>query len=203
MAVPILYSYRRCPYAMRARMALWAAQIPLEVREISLREKPAHLLQISPKGTVPVLQCVDGIVLEQSLDIMRWALQHNDPHGWLKGDTEVAQALIADNDGGFKYALDRYKYPERYPAQSQADYRAQGALFLHRLESALVQHRYLLGMHASIADVAIFPFIRQFAAVDAAWFAQSDYPNLRNWLNGWVASPLFETIMQKFPVYLA
>ena len=203
MTLPILYSYRRCPYAMRARMALWAAQIQVEVREISLREKPAHLLQISPKGTVPVLQLPDGTVLEQSLDIMQWALMQNDPQGWLNADRDAVQRLIVINDGDFKKALDRYKYPERYPEHSPAFYREQGEQFLQVLETALQQHRFLLSDTASMADVAIFPFIRQFAAVDAEWFAASAYPKLRIWLESWLGSPLFAEIMQKFPVYTA
>jgi len=201
MQPPILYSYRRCPYAMRARMALWAADIKPEVREIALRDKPAHLLQISPKGTVPVLQLPDGTVLEQSLDIMHWALGQRDPFGWLQSAGEAATQLIAMNDGPFKQALDRYKYPDRFPEQAQSVYRQQGEQFLQRLESALRQQAYLLGDQASIADVAIFPFIRQFAAVDAEWFAASDYAHLRAWLAGWVQSPLFAQVMQKFPTY--
>lgn len=201
MALPILYSYRRCPYAMRARMAIWAASITVEVREISLREKPAHLLHISPKGTVPVLQLPDGTVLEQSLDIMQWALAQNDPQGWLNADPEAVNALITINDGDFKKALDRYKYPDRYPEHTQAFYREQGEQFLQRLEAALEQHDYLLGDKHSMADVAIFPFIRQFAAVDAEWFASSPYPKLRVWLEGWLESPLFAEVMQKFPTY--
>jgi glutathione S-transferase len=201
MALPILYSYRRCPYAMRARMAICAARIAVEVREISLREKPPHLLQISPKGTVPVLQLPDGTVLEQSLDIMQWALAQNDPQGWLNADPEAVNALITINDGDFKKALDRYKYPDRYPEHTQAFYREQGEPFLQRLEAALGEHDYLLGDKPSMADVAIFPFIRQFAAVDAEWFARSPYPKLRVWLEGWLESPLFAQVMQKFPTY--
>jgi glutathione S-transferase len=202
MALPILYSYRRCPYAMRARMALWAAQVQVELREVSLREKPQHLLQISPKATVPVLQLPDGTVLEQSLDIMQWALQQNDAQGWLSVDIAQADALISANDGEFKKALDRYKYPDRYPERSPLFYREQGEQFLQRLETALAAHRYLLGDAASIADVAIFPFIRQFAAVDSEWFSQSAYGNLRVWLAGWVESALFDEVMQKFATYV-
>ncbi|MFD1123407.1 glutathione S-transferase [Methylophilus flavus] len=202
MSLPILYSYRRCPYAMRARMALWAAQIQVELREVSLREKPQHLLQISPKATVPVLQLADGVVFEQSLDIMRWALQQNDTHGWLRGDVAMADALIGLNDGDFKKALDRYKYPERYPEQSPLFYRQQGEQFLQRLEALLTEHRFLLDDSANIADVAIFPFIRQFAAVDAEWFAHSSYSRLREWLAGWVEEELFTEVMQKFPTYI-
>ena len=173
MAAPILYSYRRCPYAMRARMALKYANISLETREISLREKPAHMLRVSPKGTVPVLVLPNGEVIEQSLEIMHWALKQprvnaDLNNGWLNVDLAIAQSLIAQNDGDFKSALDRYKYPERYPEKSQVEYRAQGEMFLQRLEGLLQTHDYLLANHVSLADIAIFPFIRQFAAVDCA-----------------------------------
>jgi glutathione S-transferase len=183
-------------------MALWAAKIQVEVREISLRDKPAHLLQISPKGTVPVLQLPEGAVLDQSLDIMQWALAQTDPQGWLNPDRDAIAELITINDGDFKKALDRYKYPERYPEQQQLFYRQQGEQFLQALETVLQQHRFLLSDSASVADVAIFPFIRQFAAVDAEWFAGSAYPQLRAWLNGWLESALFVQIMQKFPTYI-
>lgn len=182
-------------------MAIWAANITVELREISLREKPAHLLQISPKGTVPVLQICDGTVLEQSLDIMQWALVQRDPQGWLHADMDAVHRLISCNDGDFKKALDRYKYPERYPEHAQSAYRQQGEQFLQVLETALQQHRFLLGDAASMADVAIFPFIRQFASVDGEWFANCPYPKLRAWLSAWLESALFAEIMQKFPTH--
>lgn len=199
---PILYSYRRCPYAMRARMALKYAGIDVEIREISLREKPASMLAVSPKGTVPVLVLPTGVVLEQSLDIMHWALTQHDGDGWLDVDLVQAKRLIDESDGTFKFALDRYKYPERYPEHPQQFYRTQGEVFLQRLEGQLSKHHYLLGNSISIADIAIFPFIRQFAAVDAAWFAEGNYPNLRAWLVGLVGSTLFDRIMQKQPTFV-
>lgn len=201
MQLPILYSYRRCPYAMRARMALSKAEVAIEIREISLREKPAHMLQMSPKGTVPVLVLQDGQVIEQSLDIMLWALQQHDPEGWLHANHTQAMQWITSNDVEFKQVLDRYKYPERFPEQPQTLYRAQGEVFLQQLEGMLQAQTYLLGQRASVADVAIFPFIRQFAAVDAAWFYQSPYVELARWLNDWAGSDLFASIMQKYPVY--
>lgn len=201
MQFPILYSYRRCPYAMRARMALSVAGVAVEVCEIALRDKPAHMLQVSPKGTVPVLVLQDGTVIEQSLDIMLWALQQHDPEGWLNANHAQAMQWVAHNDGDFKQALDRYKYSERYPQYSQVEYRARGEIYLQQLENALQAQPYLLGQQASVADVAIFPFIRQFAAVDAAWFSQSPYVALARWLEGWVQSDLFINIMQKYPVY--
>lgn len=202
MAIPILYSYRRCPYAMRARMALRYAEIAVEIREISLRQKPAHMLQVSPKGTVPVLVLSDGSVIDQSLDIMRWALKVADNDGWLNADAELTATLISENDGAFKQNLDRYKYADRYPQQPAEFYRAQGEIFLARLDSMLKKNTFLLGAKLSLADIAIFPFIRQFAAVDADWFDNSDYQHLQRWLKYLHVSPLFCKIMEKHPLYV-
>lgn len=203
MTLPILYSYRRCPYAMRARMALKYAGIAVEIREIVLRDKPPAMLQVSPKGTVPVLVLEGGTVIEQSLDIMRWALQQNDQHAWLNGDGEQMQQLIAENDTSFKQALDKYKYAIRYPQQSPETYRAQAEVFLHKLENRLSQSSYLLGNQVCLADVAIFPFVRQFSGVDSDWFTRAPYPKLKVWLNTLVESDLFVSIMQKQPTYIA
>jgi glutathione S-transferase len=196
-ALALLYSYRRCPYAMRARMALSYAGIAYQVQEISLKNKPAGLLAVSPKGTVPVLVLPDGRVLEQSLDIMHWALQQHDPAQWLGIDHVNSQALISENDGAFKQALDKYKYASRFPEQSAASYRSQAEVFLCKLELALQDQPFLSGTHLSLTDVAIFPFIRQFAAVDANWFAQAAYPKLQAWLQARLESSLFKGIMTK------
>ena len=199
----VLYSYRRCPYAMRARMALWCAEIAVDLREISLRDKPSEMLAISPKGTVPVLHCADGQVIEQSLDIMRWALQQCDPLGWLRweeGSEAFArqESLILCNDTTFKYWLDRYKYAERYPEFDQVYYRQQAlSCQLDVLEQRLSQSAFLGGERADLSDVALFPFVRQFAAVDASWFDSSPYPATRQWLRGWLESELFKKIMAK------
>jgi glutathione S-transferase len=201
MALPVLYTYRRCPYAMRARMALCYAGIVVEMREITLKHKPAHMLEVSPKGTVPVLVLPDGKVIDQSLDIMHWALQVSDVDGWLHADAEQTMQLIFDNDGAFKQSLDRYKYASRFPEHPLAFYRTQGEAFLLRLEALLSQNRYLLAPKPSLADIAIFPFIRQFAAVDAAWFEASAYPQLQAWLRGWQSSDLFANVMVKHPPY--
>ncbi len=199
MALPILYSYRRCPYAMRARMALRLAEINIEIREISLRDKPAHMLQVSPKATVPVLVLQDSTVIEQSLDIMHWALQQH-----ALGDIAHAgaEALILGNDTAFKQALDAYKYPERYPSKTQIQHRADGEVFLQKLENLLLEHPYLFSATPSLADIAIFPFVRQFAAVDAVWFEAAPYPKLQVWLNGLVESELFISVMEKQPTYI-
>ncbi len=199
--LPILYSYRRCPYAMRARMALSYSGIPVEVREISLKDKPANMLQVSPKGTVPVLVLTNGQVIDQSLEIMQWALQQHDADGWLSVDPQHAALLIAENDDSFKQNLDRYKYAIRFPEHAAADYRQQGELFLAKLELHLQQNSFLLSNNISLADIAVFPFIRQFAAVDTNWFESSDYIKLKSWLQRMVESELFQGVMVKYPTY--
>ncbi len=201
---PILYSFRRCPYAMRARLAICYAEQAVELREIVLRAKPAEMLAISLKATVPVLQLPDGAVIEQSVEIMQWALTQQDLAQWWPLDQAQQQqimALIADNDGMFKSALDRYKYPNRYPEQNPIFYRSEGEQFLRQLDSLLQQQRYLVSDQIGLADVAIFPFVRQFAQVDRVWFDQADYPYLQAWLAEWLESRWFIQVMQKFPVW--
>jgi glutathione S-transferase len=194
--LPILYSFRRCPYAIRARLAISYAGISVEIREVQLNHKPEEMLAISPKGTVPVLQLPNGEVIEESLDIMRWALAQNDPDNWL--DTgDDSERLIQWNDGDFKYCLDRYKYADRYPEFPESYYRSQAETFLAELENKLAQNPYLSGNRWSLLDAAISPFIRQFAAVDRLWFHSSDYRHLKNWLNGLLASDLFVAVMAK------
>ena len=197
--LPVLYSFRRCPYAIRARLALRQAQTPYALHEVVLRDKPAALLALSPKGTVPVLQLPDGRVLEQSLDIMRWALAQHDPAGWLtQAPAEAMQALIDVNDLQFKPLLDRYKYPERHPEQAPAAYREQAmACLLAPLDQRLQTSRYLLSAQASLADMALLPFVRQFAQVDRAWWDDAAPPALRQWLHTLVSSELFEAVMAK------
>jgi glutathione S-transferase len=201
MPLPILYSYRRCPYAMRARMAIKYANVSVDIRDIALKEKPAEMLIASPKGTVPVLVLQDGQVLEQSLDIMYWALQQRDIDGWLTADKPLTQRLIAENDGSFKQALDKYKYAIRFPEQSVEFYRAQAEVFLQKLESLLAKSVFLLGDKVSLADIALFPFIRQFSGVDPVWFEAAAYLKLKAWLKQLVDSDLFVDIMQKRPTY--
>ena len=191
-----LYSFRRCPYAMRARMALRYSGVPVDIIEVSLKAKPAAMLAISPKGTVPVLDA-GGQVIDESLEIMRWALAQNDPQDWLlDGDSRIAE-LIEANDQGFKVHLNRYKYAERYPEQPMEIYRAEGALFLQRLEELLTDRNYLLADHPSLADIALLPFVRQFAHVDREWFAQTPYVRLQTWLQRFLESELFTSIMKK------
>lgn len=192
--LPILYSFRRCPYAMRARMALAVSGIPVELREVVLRDKPPELLAASPKGTVPILVMPDGAVIDESIDIMRWALAQYDPEHWLTGNGD---ALITDNDGVFKYALDRYKYPHRHGVLDASIFRADGMTYLLSLEDKLQAGGFLCGVAATLADHAIFPFVRQYAATDRAWFDAQPVPHLRRWLDVLIASPLFETIMAR------
>lgn len=191
-----LYSFRRCPYAMRARMALRYSGVPVDIVEVSLKAKPAEMLAISPKGTVPVLNA-EGRVIDESLEIMRWALAQNDPDDWLlAGDSRIDE-LIEANDQGFKVHLNRYKYAERYPEQPMEFYRAEGTVFLQRLEGLLNDRDYLLTDHPSLADIALLPFVRQFAHVDREWFAQTPYPRLQAWLQRLLESELFTSIMKK------
>jgi glutathione S-transferase len=181
---------------MRARMALRYSGVAVQIIEVSLKAKPAEMLALSPKGTVPVLS-VDGRVIDESLAIMGWALAQNDPEGWLLEDDGATQALIEENDQGFKYQLDRYKYAERYPEQPMEQYRAEGEVFLSKLEGLLAQREYLLAGHLSLADVALAPFVRQFAHVDREWFGRAPYPRLQNWLQRFLESPLFIAVMAK------
>ncbi|MNE42630.1 hypothetical protein D3C80_1367650 [compost metagenome] len=196
----ILYSFRRCPWAMRARLALRYAQCPVEVREVSLKAKPAELLALSPKGTVPVLSTGER-VLEESLDIMRWALARHDPQDWqLAADPQAAQAadtLIERNDREFKAQVNLYKYAERYPQHSREEYRAQAESWLAELDERLAQQAYLFADHPSLADAALLPLMRQFAGVEPEWFAQAPHPHLRAWLQGWLESALFKAIMAR------
>ncbi len=192
----LLYSYRRCPYAMRARMALFAASIQCDVYEIDFKNKPANMLLASPKGTVPVLVMQDGAVIDESLDIMLWALAQNDPQNWLAHKAEVAQ-LIQQNDGAFKAALDRYKYPNRFPDEDCSNARQDGGAFLQELEERLARHENIFGKAVTMADIAIFPFVRQFANVDRAWFDALKLPYLQKWLATHLESDLFLAVMKK------
>ncbi|MGP5314117.1 glutathione S-transferase [Psychrobacter faecalis] len=196
---PRLYSFRRCPYAMRARLGLLFAGLQVELREITLKNKPPQMLVISPKGTVPVLQLLDGTVIEESREIMTWALEQQDAQGLLAAQTlPQANALIDKNDNEFKYWLDRYKYADRHLDMSQAEYRQRGEAFLQMLEELLIKNPYLLGESITIADIGIMPFVRQFAHVNRKVFYDLPYPNLQRWLQDWLNHPLFLQAMTKF-----
>ena len=220
-ARPVLYSFRRCPYAMRARLAIAVSGVHCELREIVLRDKPADMLQASPKGTVPVLVDTDGTVIDQSLDIMVWALRQYDPQGWLRPGVLESGAAVAggaqEGDGlpgmlalvqqcdvHFKPHLDRYKYPQRYENAGPAEAHRQLALdWLLGLDARLAGSEWLFGSHPVLADMAIAPFVRQYVSVDAEWFQAQPVPGVQRWLAAFLSLPLFAIVMQKYPVWKA
>lgn len=203
--LPILYSFRRCPYAIRARLALSYAARQVILREVVLKDKPQALIDASAKATVPVLQLPDGVVIEQSVEIMQWALAGCDPEDWLlrscKNQQHEAQTLIECNDQQFKQALDCYKYADRHPQKPAEAYRREGEVFLKELETRLARRAYLITDRFSIADAAILPFVRQFAHTDKTWFYQAPYPHLQRWLQRHLNSSLFNEAMHKYPAW--
>ena len=205
----ILYSFRRCPYAMRARMGLSTAQIDYEHREVILRDKPAEMLALSPKATVPVLKTKDDQIIDESLDIMLWALKQNDPLNWLGvANLDEMLSVVRLITGDFKTHLDRYKYASRYDETLKRGavdlhHRAQAVEILQSFENRLADHTYLMGDHVSFADYATFPFIRQFAAVEKAWWDAPALPHIHAWLLELVNSDIFIGIMDKHPQYVA
>lgn len=205
MTLPVLYSFRRCPYAMRARLAIAHSGIAVELREIVLRAKPEAMLALSPKGTVPVLQLPDGQVLEESLDIMRWAIEEAGNSDLIPDALQEAiDSLIERNDNEFKPWLDRYKYADRYPEHSETYYRDQCESWFAELEALLsANNGGLLGKELTLADYALLPFVRQCAHVDLAWFESTDYPALQHWLAQLKSSELFQGIMTKYPAWEA
>jgi len=195
--IPVLYSFRRCPYAIRARIAIKVSGQVVELREISLRNKAPEFMQASPKGTVPVLQDGDDIISE-SFDIMLWALRRNDPEDWLTG---VNMELILECDGPFKQALDRYKYATRFGDSDPLEQRGIAAGYLRKLESILSENAYLSGHSRGLNDMAIIGFVRQFAAADRVWFNAEPWPNLRIWLDKYISGQEFSDIMGKYPYW--
>lgn len=200
---PILYSFRRCPYAMRARLAISSAGLTCRLREVVLRDKPAEMLEASPKGTVPVLVLEDGQVIDESLDVMLHALRGHDPADWLspeEGSLQEMLDFIAACDGPFKHHLDRYKYANRYEEEGAVaeDHREAGSAFLDTLEERLASRDQLFGARVSLADMAVMPFIRQFANTDRAWFDAAPYPHVQAWLGAHLESARFKAVMPKF-----
>ncbi|XZG70130.1 glutathione S-transferase [Chitinibacteraceae bacterium HSL-7] len=196
--VNTLYTFRRCPYAIRARLAIVVAGVKLDQVEVDLKAKPDGMLRASPKGTVPVLVCADGCVIDQSMDIMRWALSQHDPEQWLGIALAASVELIEANDTAFKPLLDRYKYAERHPEHSREEHRAFAMDWLSNLEARLTAQPYLLGNSATLADAALMPFVRQFAGVEPAWFAGcNELAQVRRWLNQWLGSDWMQQVMAK------
>lgn len=203
--LPVLYSFRRCPYAIRARLALAYAGLACEIREIKLRDKPQSMLEVSPKGTVPVLVLPNGQVIEQSLEVMLHALDSRDADGWLQptdGTLEDMLALVARNDQYFKPALDRSKYPDRYSADEVSEAAAIADEWLGSLDRRLAETGYLCGLNPSLADMALRPFVRQFAAIDKTVWAAKPWPHLQAWLQRFLDSALFAEVMQTHPVWM-
>ena len=194
---PRLYTYRRCPYAIRSRLALHQAKIAYEPIEISLKHKSTEFLALSPKGTVPVLVDINGAVIEESLEIMLWALSQHDPECWLLNDQNASRKLIDENDFNFKKNLDRYKYADRFPEHSKEYYRSECEIFLNLLNDKLQSNNYLMAERISLADAAIFPFVRQFSLVDEDWFLNSKYQELKKWLYNLINTQMFQEVMRK------
>ena len=204
--LPILYSFRRCPYAMRARLAIRASGVTCELREVVLRDKAPEFLAASSKATVPVLVPPKGAVIEQSLDVMLWALAQNDPKDWLHPQTGTRaqmMALIRLAEDDFKPNLDRTKYASRYPQADRAQARNCAAGFLMDLNALLAKHSFLFGNRAALADMAIAPFVRQFASIDRPWFDSQPWPELVEWLDKFLQSVEFTSVMTKYAKWQA
>ena len=197
----VLYSFRRCPYAMRARMALAYSKVPYEHREILLRDRPQTLYDLSPKGTVPVLQLDNGSVYDESVDIMKWALEKNDPDQWYKYNLEGQDRLVTRNDEIFKRRLDRYKYHIRYPERPFEEYRRDVSEFLNEYNALFDSGSYMFGEAICFTDIALMPFVRQCAHVHLDWF-NTNFPDLAEWLNNLKGSELFKSIMPKYDLWV-
>ena len=200
--LPILYSFRRCPYAMRARMAIHSRGQRCELREVLLRDKPPSMLEYSAKGTVPVLILQDGKVIDESLDVIDWALNLNDPDDWQRSkDKEKTKELIKINDGEFKYHLDRYKYSKRYDNEDPEFHRKKCLKFIESINNELNNSEYIFDDNISYADIVLLPFIRQFRIADIEWFDSLPYDNLKKWLSSFLNSSLLNSIMKKYDLW--
>ena len=201
---PVFWSFRRCPYAMRARLAVCSAGIEVELREILLRDKPDAFLRASPKATVPVVELSDGTVLEESRDVMQWALAQNDPDGWLAvqhRDPQGTATFLDALDGPFKTHLDRYKYASRFDPGAALEHRGAGAAMLADFDAKLGSQPSLSGKKNGLLDFAALPFVRQFRIADPAWFDAQPWPHLHHWLQAFLESRLFASVMRKYAVW--
>ncbi|GAA0821967.1 glutathione S-transferase [Colwellia asteriadis] len=211
-SLPVLYSLRNCPYAMRARMAIFKTKQIIQLRDIVLSNKPSEMIAASTKATVPVLVLADGSVIDESLAIMLWALQQSDPNDLLhqkshntannKNTLTAMLVLIAEFDTDFKSCLEQYKCAKRYQEDNVVECRIACEQYLQRLEQRLTQHPFLMSDKESLTDIALMPFIRQFARVERQWYLQSPYPKVRQWLNNYLQSPMFTKVMAKYPLWL-
>lgn len=204
--LPVLYSLRNCPYAMRARIAIFKAQQIVILRDIVLSNKPKEMVIASPKATVPVLVLANGVVIEESLAVMLWALNETDPNDLLQSQnkqnlTDMLK-LIAHFDDEFKTSLEQYKCAKRYQENNITECRELCELFIKKLEVRLTEHSFLMADKESLADIAILPYIRQFARIERQWYLQSPYPKVRQWLNNYLQSPMFTKVMAKYPLWL-
>ena len=200
--LPILYSFRRCPYAMRARMAIHISGQKCEIREVLLRDKPPSMLEYSAKGTVPVLILQDGKVIDESLDVIDWALNLNDPEDWQRSKyTKKTKELIKINDGEFKYHLDRYKYSKRYDNEDPEFHRKKCLKFIESVNNELNNSKYIFDDNISYADIVLLPFMRQFRIADMEWFDSLPYDNLKKWLSSFLGSSLLNSIMKKYDLW--
>ena len=200
--LPILYSFRRCPYAMRARMAIHISGQKCELREVLLKDKPPSMLEYSAKGTVPVLILQDGKIIDESLDVIDWALNLNDPDDWQRSkDKEKTKELIKINDGEFKYHLDRYKYSKRYDNEDPEFHRKKCLKFIESINNELNNSEYIFDDNISYADIVLLPFIRQFRIADIEWFDSLPYDNLKKWLSSFLDSSLLNSIMKKYDLW--
>ncbi len=200
--LPILYSFRRCPYAMRARMAIHISSQKCEIREVLLRDKPPSMLEYSSKGTVPVLVLQSGEVIDESLDVIDWALNLNDPDNWQRSkDNEKTKELIKINDGEFKYHLDRYKYSKRYDNEDPEFHRKKCLSFIEKVNSELQNSKYIFDDAISYIDISLLPFIRQFRIADKEWFDELPYENVKSWLSNFLNSELLKSIMSKYDLW--
>ena len=200
--LPILYSFRRCPYAMRARMAIHISSQKCEIREVLLRDKPPSMLEYSSKGTVPVLVLQSGEVIDESLDVIDWALNLNDPDNWQRSkDNEKTKELIKINDGEFKYHLDRYKYSKRYDNEDPEFHRKKCLSFIEKVNSELQNSKYIFDDAISYIDISLLPFIRQFRIADNEWFDELPYENVKSWLSKFLDSSLLNSIMKKYDLW--
>ena len=200
--LPILYSFRRCPYAMRARMAIHISSQKCEIREVLLRDKPPSMLEYSSKGTVPVLVLQSGEVIDESLDVIDWALNLNDPDNWQRSkDNEKTKELIKINDGEFKHHLDRYKYSKRYDNEDPEFHRKKCLSFIEKVNSELQNSKYIFDDAISYIDISLLPFIRQFRIADKEWFDELPYENVKSWLSNFLNSELLKSIMYKYDLW--